>query len=240
MLGLMVNLDPRMKLLIAIVYISSAYFVQSTASLLYLFLLISILYLLQKSYKTAMRVVVVFAVFELLKYLLGYVSNDDIAVPISYMIFFLQRTSVAFFMIGFISSKLNVSKLISSLHKMKIPMSIVVALAVIFRFAPTVKSEFISIKNTMKLRGVGINVKNIFLHPIRTAEYAFIPLFIRSIKIADEISVSAMTRGLGLQKQRSCYEVVKLRLSDVVITLIIILALTPAFFAFNEVYGGVL
>ena len=224
------NLDPRMKLLIATIYISSAYFVQGVFALLYLFILISILYLSQKSYKNSLKVLVVFAVFELFKYLISFISNDDITVPISYLLFFLQRTSVAFFMIGWISSKLNVSKLISSLHKMKLPMSIVVALAVIFRFSPTVKSEFISIKNTMKLRGVGINAKNIFLHPIKTAEYAFIPLFIRSIKIADAISVSAMTRGLGLQKERSCYEPVYLRGVDVFITLIVISALIPTFF----------
>ncbi len=238
MSNLMANLDPRMKILIAILFITSAYYLQNTIALLYLFALISILYLLQKLYKSALKVVVVFAIFELLKYLISFLSNSDICIPASYMLFFLQRTSVAFFMLGFISNKLNISKLISSLYNMKIPMSIVVALAVIFRFAPTVKSEFTSIKNTMKLRGVGISAKNILLHPIRTAEYAFIPLFIRSIKIADEISVSAMTRGLGLQKQRSCYQPVRLKLSDLCIALITILTLIPAFFAFNEILGG--
>ncbi len=238
MFKLMANLDPRMQLLIAIYFISSAYFLQSSFALLYLFILISFLYLSQKMYTSAVKVIIIFATFELLKHLLNFISNDEIAMPISYMLFFLQRTSVAFFMIGWIGSRLNISKLISSLYKMKISMSIVVAVAVVFRFAPTVKSEFISIKNTMKLRGVGINVKNIFLHPIRTAEYAFIPLFIRSIKIADEISVSAMTRGLGLQKKRSCYDPARLRLSDFFISFIAIFALIPAFFAFNGIKGA--
>ncbi len=229
------NLDPRMKLLIAILFSASAYYMEGTWALLYLFVLISILYLTQKSYMIALKVILIFGMFELLKFPLKFASNDDIILPVSYMLFFLQRTSVAFFMIGWISSKLNVSRLISSLNRMKIPMSIVVALAVVFCFAPTVKSEFIAIKNTMKLSGVGINAKNIFLHPIKTVEYAFVPLFIRSIKIADEISIAAMTRGLGLSKQRSCYEVVKLRLSDVIISSIVILAVIPAFFSFNRI-----
>ncbi len=229
---LMITLDPRIKLLIATIYISSAYFIQSTVALLYLFVLIGILHLLQKSYKVALRVIIIFTFFELLKYFLSFVSNNNITIPISYMLFFLQRTSVAFFMLGWLTGKLNISRLISSLQSMKLPTSIVVALAVIFRFTPTVKSEFALIKNTMKLRGVGINVKNIIIHPIKTTEYAFIPLFIRSIKIADEISVSAITRGLGLDKQRSCYEPVTLGLLDVISALTFIMFLTPAFFAF--------
>ncbi len=233
-----VNLDPRMKLIVAVFYISLAYFLEGTFALFYLFILISALYIFQKSYQSGLRVIIVFAIFELLKYLIGFISNDSVAAPISYMLFFLQRTSVVFFMIGWLSSKLNVSKLISSLHNMKVPMSIVVALAVVFRFAPTVKSEFVSIKNTMKLRGIGISGKNIFLHPINTVEYAFIPLFIRSIKIADEISVSAMTRGLGLEKQRSCYEPVKLKLSDVVCAAIFIILLIPAAFVFGNTWGA--
>ncbi len=232
---LMLNFDPRMKLAVVIIFITTAYLLPTTYALLYLFLLISALYLSAKLYMGAIKVIAVFALFETLKLMLIFITNSSFSIPISYMLFFLERTSVAFFMVAWMSNKINISRLISSLQAMRLPTSIVVALAVIFRFSPTVKSEFIAIKNTMKLRGVGINIKNILLHPIKTVEYAFIPLFIRSIKIADEISVSAMTRGLGLNKKRSCHDPVKLKASDYLTALIIFTLLMPSFFIFDSI-----
>lgn len=97
---------------------------------------------------------------------------------------------------------------------MKLPQGIIISVVVFFRYMPAVGHEFWYIVSSMKLRGVGITFKNIVSHPIRTAEYAFVPLIIRSITIADRLSESAMTRGLNLETNRSNYRQLRLHVRD--------------------------
>ena len=105
------------------------------------------------------------------------------------------------------------------------------------RYIPTVQDEFRSIKNTMKLRGIGLNVKNVVLHPIKTCEYAIVPLVIRSMTISDELAASAMTRGLDLESERTSYREVRLRLTDYLIAAGVILAIVSGIVISKMVCG---
>ena len=69
-----------------------------------------------------------------------------------------------------------------------------------------------------------MNTKNILLHPLRTCEYAVIPLVIRSMTIADELAASAMTRGLDLETKRTSYRDVRLRPRDFLAAGVIVIA----------------
>jgi len=120
-------------------------------------------------------------------------------------------------------SHLRVSDFVTAMQSMHIPKGGTIALAVAFRYIPTVQDEFRSIKNTMKLRGIGLNVKNVVFHPIKTCEYAIVPLVIRSMTISDELAASAMTRGLDLESERTSYREVRLRLTDYLIAAGVIL-----------------
>ena len=66
----------------------------------------------------------------------------------------------------------------------------------------------------MMLRGIGLTVRNVLLHPVKTCEYAIVPLIIRSMTISDELAASAMTRGLDLESKRTSYREVRLRVTD--------------------------
>lgn len=67
-------------------------------------------------------------------------------------------------------------------------------------------------------------MKFIILHPMKTGEYAVVPLIIRSMKIADELATSAMTRGLDLETKRTSYREICLRLKDFVAAGIVVIA----------------
>ncbi len=98
---------------------------------------------------------------------------------------------------------------------MKLPQGFIISVVVFFRYMPTVTREFWYINASMRLRDVGINIKNMLFHPIRTVEYAFVPLIIRSMTIADRLSESALTRGLDLNNKRSNYRNVKISVADI-------------------------
>ena len=86
---------------------------------------------------------------------------------------------------------------------MRLPRGLVITIAVVFRYLPTAADEFRKISATMRLRGVELSARNLVLHPGRSLEYVLVPLIIRTIKIADDLAASAMTRGLDLVGART-------------------------------------
>ena len=70
---------------------------------------------------------------------------------------------------------------------------------VIFRFFPTVSEEYQAIRDAMKMRGIRFGGKNPFL----MVEYRLVPLIVSVVKIGDELSAAALTRGLGAPGRRT-------------------------------------
>lgn len=88
----------------------------------------------------------------------------------------------------------HISELQAALQRLRIPNKIILIFLVIFRFLPSLHSELKNIKAAMKLKGMKKN-------PIKIVEHIYVPLLFYSIKIGDELSASAYTRGMGLHEQ---------------------------------------
>lgn len=86
----------------------------------------------------------------------------------------------------------KVSEFIAAMEKLHISIKIIVPFAVMFRFFPTIREEYRSIQDAMKMRGIGFRKG-----PIAALEYRMVPLITSVVKIGDELSAAAMTRGLG-------------------------------------------
>ncbi|MEE8692814.1 MAG: energy-coupling factor transporter transmembrane component T [Bifidobacterium mongoliense] len=93
----------------------------------------------------------------------------------------------------------SASQLIAALQRMHVPQSVAMAAAVMFRFLPTAVAEQHAINDAMRMRGVrlaGSKASAMF-------EYRVIPLMTNAVRIADELSQAALTRGLGAHRTRS-------------------------------------
>lgn len=218
------SLDPRMKLLMLILFTTATYISRSTWVLLWDYIIIVALYMIRRLWRGAWRTGILFGSFLILEFLIGFIPHEGTKAALGLIIFFLERTSIFFVMGNWMATKLRISDFSTALQNMHFPKGAIITLAVVFRYLPTVSDEFRSIKNTMKLRGVGLTFKNIILHPIKTGEYAIVPLIIRSMKIADELAASAMTRGLDLETKRTSYREIRLRLKDFVAAGIVVIA----------------
>lgn len=86
----------------------------------------------------------------------------------------------------------------------KVPVFVILGVLVLFRFVPTMRSELRRIHESMKNRGL-LEKTALLKHPLHSVEYVLIPLLLRFIQIADQLSVSAMTRGAGCPGKRSSY-----------------------------------
>lgn len=93
----------------------------------------------------------------------------------------------------------KVSEFIAAMERMHVTNKITIPLSVLFRFFPTVLEEGAAIGDAMKMRGIRLGGKKAF----QMLEYRFIPMITCSVKIGEELSAAALTRGLGAPVKRT-------------------------------------
>ncbi len=123
-------------------------------------------------------------------------------------------------MAGYLSFRMPSGKLIAVFHKIYLPKSIILILMVIIRFIPTILGEMRTIFEAMRVRGFTGSIMKMLSHPLKTIEYAFVPLIFRSIKVGDELAVSAIVRGIENPSKKNCYYSTKFAITDYLIILV--------------------
>ena len=71
----------------------------------------------------------------------------------------------------------------------------------------------------MKTRGINFNLLNLIRKPILIMEYFYVPLFVSVIEIGDELSQSAIIRGLDAPVNKTSRYLIKFRRNDIYILL---------------------
>lgn len=104
-------------------------------------------------------------------------------------------------------------QLSAALSKIHTPTPVILGLLVVFRFFPTMKAELKGIRQSMKNRRLTGPVQ-VLRHPAVTCEYVLVPMLLRCLQIADQLSVSAIARGAQSPGVRGSYYARKLRLAD--------------------------
>ena len=82
---------------------------------------------------------------------------------------------------------------------MHVPDELTIPMCVMFRFFPTVREEYASIRAAMRMRGIGFGGGKV----AKMLESRMVPMLSCSAKIGDELSASALTRGLGVSRKRT-------------------------------------
>ena len=95
----------------------------------------------------------------------------------------------------------QVSELVASLERLRLPAALIIPLSVVLRFLPTIGEEHRSIADAMRMRGISLagGVRN----PITLLEYRVVPLLMSLVRIGDELTAAALTRGLGGTRSRT-------------------------------------
>lgn len=103
----------------------------------------------------------------------------------------------------YLISKTEISAFIAAMERAHVTQNISIPLAVVFRFLPTVGEEYRAIKDAMRMRGIGLGG-----NVVAILEYRLVPLMMSVARIGDELSVAALTRGLGNTVKRThVYEI---------------------------------
>lgn len=147
-------------------------------------------------------------------------ANMVIAMLAGMMLRFVPGTMMGYY---FISST-RVSEFIASMERMRLTSKIVIPLSVMFRFFPTIVEEYRSIRDAMRMRGIGL--RSLGQNPVVLLEYRMVPLMISVVKIGNELSAAALTRGLGSPVKRSNICRVGFGLWDAILITAVLAALT--------------
>ena len=87
----------------------------------------------------------------------------------------------------------------------------------------------------MKTRGINFNLINLIRKPTLIMEYFFVPLFVSVIEIGDELSQSAIIRGLDAPVNKTSRYLIKFRIKDICVLLSMILIILIV--AFMKISG---
>lgn len=210
------KLDPRIKLLFLVVTGVISFFAGNPAFLICLFLPGAILFLHEKWYGQAIRLSVSFAVMITVQIALLHVPTANaLTMILGVILFYGLRLFPIGMLFHWLVETTTISEWMKSMELMRMPKGFIITTATLLRYAPSISQEFYYIKNTMKMRGIGMSVKNFLTKPISMMEYCLTPLLLRSVKIAEDLSAAAMTRGIENPDKRESYFTVYIGEKDV-------------------------
>ena len=95
-------------------------------------------------------------------------------------------------------STTTAGELVCALRSLHVPESVIIPCAVVIRFFPTVGEDYRQIRAAMALRGIAVGKAALLTHPAQSMEYILMPLLMNGNNVAQDLSVAALTKGIGL------------------------------------------
>lgn len=209
------KLDPRTKLYMLLI-VSAIVMMSATTPFLWAIRLAVtaiplVLLVTEKRYASALRFAVLYAAALLLTF--RFLSEESTGLLKSILTGYsgiVVQFMPALITAWYVVRTTKIGEFMSAMQKMHVPDGIAISLAVVMRFFPTIKEEYASISDAMRMRDVALGGGN----AAKMIEYRMIPLLFSCVNIGDELSAAAITRGLGGRVKRTSVEVLRLRAFD--------------------------
>lgn len=111
----------------------------------------------------------------------------------------LTRFVVTIVMGEYLIATTSVSEFISAMERLHMPQAITIPMSVMFRLFPTIAAQWRSIRRAMGMRGIRVGGTR----GAQVLEYQLVPMMTSSVRIGEELSAAALTRGLGAPTRRT-------------------------------------
>ena len=168
--------------------------------------------------KEALKNILLFVVLSSIIPNLDVIRNMNVILMMIFMLFAVFRMFYLPFSAGsFFVKTSDVGSIISSMDKIKLPRTVSIPIAVIFRFFPSFREESRNIKLAMRVRGIT------FKNPSSYIEHVMVPLLVISSNISDDIAKAAETKCIENPTKKTRYISVKMKTVDFVYVLLILI-----------------
>lgn len=222
-------LDPRTKLLLILLCVFCTMTAPSLPYEYGLIILISILGAVSGQIKYAGKGLLMYTLFYLLTiWVMGSMTGSLRAMFIAFLGLF-HKVYPCGMLAGIVLSSTKISEFLSAMNRIHAPKKLVIPMAVMLRYIPTIQEDWHFIKDAMHMRDISPSVSSFIRHPVMTVECIYVPLMMAASKAADELSIASVTRGIENPKPRTCLIQIQLGLADAFVILCFFLYWMAAF-----------
>lgn len=210
------RLDPRTKLLLVItVNVAALTRVEQTAALVS-FVCAAFLPVTIGSWRALGIQVLLFGICRGIQVLGTQILEGPVWQTVGAVGFFLGNFVTVLTMGVYLARSTTPSELIEGLRRLRTPDAIIIPLAVMLRFFPTLGEELTAVIQAVSLRRLHPGPWGFLREPLTTVEHIMVPFLVSATRIGDELAASALTRGLGGTRSRTTITDLRFRISDIV------------------------
>ena len=207
-------LDPRTKILLLLICVLSAMFAPSLQYEFVFVVVIGLLGVICGRWKYALKGILFYALVYLFTILvMGNMTGSLRTMFIAFLGLF-HKVYPCGMLSGIALSTTKVSEFLSAMNRIHAPKKLVIPLAVMLRYIPTIREDWHFIKDAMKMRDVSPSFKGLVTNPAMTVDCIYVPLMMAASKAADELSIASVTRGIENPKPRTCFVQIHFRVTD--------------------------
>lgn len=199
------SFDPRVNLVLVLLSASTMFVISGKTATFSLFGIVLLMSVLNAQFMTAIKFTVYFAVM----YALSAVIPGAIQVLITT---FVLRGLALGLAATVLMKASDTSEVLASLRQMKVPDELMIPISVMLRFFPALKQDIRYIRFGMRTRGIKIGGKS----PMTVYELYLVPLIMRMLKTAGNLSAAAETRGISWEGKKSSYTIVEVGIIDAI------------------------
>ena len=175
--------------------------------------------IIYKRYLQILKFVIGYLIFLSLAYLLS-ISNVILIADLFGTLVYIILRMIPVMMIAYILVKdIKSNELLSAFEQIHLPKKIMLSITVALRFFPTYKLEIKMIRESLKMRNINLSIKQ----PLKFLEYWLVPVLMRINLIAEEMTATAMTKGVESPMRRTSFYNVKMRTVDWIFLIFILL-----------------
>lgn len=115
------------------------------------------------------------------------------------------RALLPCFMVGGSILRSSVHEFIAGMRSWHMPESLLLAIAVMMRFLPTIKESYQNIRASLKTRGIFVSKWDIIWHPLQFFEQVTLPLFMMATKTSQDLTIASLTKSVGQKGKKTSY-----------------------------------
>lgn len=189
--------DPRILIIQIVVVAVLASVFRNLLALFLLVLIVDFLLLLQCGWAVFWKNLLSYAAMLLILFALQEIYIPIISDLFPLFLLLMARLYPAYLAVRVLIEKAPMDELLFSLEIWRVPKLVLIPLAVIYRYIPTILKEIGYIRESLKMRNLHSSMWDKVCHPMQNAENFFVPLLYRSEKFRKNCLPLQSAKGLA-------------------------------------------
>ena len=211
---MLLRLDPRTKLFLILLCVLSSMFAPSLYFQLALTGLIGLLAALSGKWQYALRGILAYGLIcAFTVWCMGVLSGVWRTMFIAFL-GLVHKVYACGMLSGLVIGTTKVGEFLSAMARLHVPKKLTIPIAVMLRYLPTIREDWHSIRDAMRLRDVSPTLVGFLKAPAMTVNCIYVPLLTAASKAADELSIASVTRGIENPKERTCLVKIQMQAAD--------------------------